>query len=517
MQLLPPSLTFSLRGRRPPEPVPPPAFLRGDALRLATAALWVVVLTLTGFYESVALASQLYEWTDGLLVTSKVVRALHLHWIANLLPALAFSLGWYTFTQRSRRGRPRRPQSSRGRLLQARILGNLVVALCGGTTLHRVWTVWFLCAFDEGFASTAILENLAHENFAYSPRGMEAWLAAYTFCAVAALTLIVIGMESFFLLRELGVDRRPIAVVFTILVAVGLLVPTLGLYGWVGAPLPPVVLAGESWPDGMRSVIRGESLPGDWSDVLTTFDGEGTLRRPRDLRRQPSPYEDPSVCETTVLPIAPILSWLVTLRLSSADAQAPLLERVLEVPASGEEFRLYRRGALVPESHPIEELATWTHPTDWLLVKLDASLAWEEVRQILIHLRDRGVRRISLAVRSIGSWNLPPNENPLLVLDARSSAPLFEVEHRHSGTSVVYVSRWVPPPPEGRPPCEGWDDWNARYSSGNIVSPTTGSLPTAVSVRGKNYPGGYQTLMENIAAAAAAGVREIHVPAAEGR
>ena len=151
-------------------------------------------------------------------------------------------------------------------------------------------------------------------------------------------------------------------------------------------------------------------------------------------------------------------------------------------------------------------------------MKLDASLAWEDVRQILIHLRDRGVRRVSLAVRSIGNWNVLPNETPLLVLKEQSSAPLFEPEYRYSGKTVIHVARWVPPPPplpRKPPPCEGWD-FDEFYRASNILASDTGPPAVALDFMGKWSGFGYQTLMENIVAAAAAGAREIHLPA-EGR
>jgi hypothetical protein len=223
------------------------------------------------------------------------------------------------------------------------------------------------------------------------------------------------------------------------------------------------------------------------------------------LRDQPNPDLD-AICATVLLPYSRLLTATgLSFDLSDDGPEAAGPSLVVEVPARGHPLRIYEADE-EPRVIEWEELTTLRLATDWVILKADTAVKGTSVIRLLRGLRDRGIRRVSLAVLSTGPF--PPPDRPVrLRFDAMEQWPTYEPRARRG---AVYVPRWTPPPGPGwvPPPCE-WDDSEyVRWMEKGFAIPDPGELGGEVAIRSN---GSYQELIRRLGGAAAARVRTVQV------
>ena len=479
----------------------------GEAARLALAGVWVLSLTLFCFYQYLYLAQSAYQYesTDALLAAAVILRGLPHYWWMSFLPSLAFGIAWLGVSRLSWRpglGLLKREE----RNLRVRAISTFSVALLGWILIYKIWVVVPFIGADFGLASPELLAGYLESHVMENSALVREMF--FKIHGVNALLLLVVFLESRQQARSVSHSLARTTGAFTVgFLAIATLIPAANLYSWLRPPSALHVLKLRGWPKGLRTAIEGgERGEADWRFYALSRGSDAEWVTPRMLRWLVA-SDSPEACAVARLPFSPLFTWAIPLALTQEPPVDTTPRLALEIPASGQLVRMYGPSGEQQEI-PIDALGAAHVDADWVIFKADTLLAIRTIRKHLETLRELGVRRISAVVRPVG-WGSPSGVPVRLSWGRDTTALLFEPE-RVPGRSVVYVSRWIPPPGADLPlpQCDPFDARHDRRSQWRLILPGQGTVPAKVSVSGVGI---WQDLLTRLSMASAGGAESIRV------
>jgi hypothetical protein len=478
-----------------------------EPLRLGYAVLWTVVLTWFYLWQLIYLETLQSEYAGTRTAASAMLRSFPFFWTISFFPALAMGMATYGVTLLPWRFRWRHLDPPSNRRVRLQLYSAFSLALLLNLFVYRLWFVIPFIGADTELASPGVLGM-----HGLVDSGMTtATTKLFMFVSVAFAWIVF--SEVWGGIRGLGRPLRPFLTAFSAVLAVGLLSLLAAPYRYLPLQLDDTASEINAWPVDSRGFVLGDinhDAQERWRRVyLETHDDEGNpLPVWRVHRFQGSVG---SACRTVLLPPTTfLLPAGIPINLSGEELEEIGPGWSIEVPASADQIRIFgvdtHQG---PEIRPLSPFPEMPPGAKWVVLKADASLKMETIRDLFAGLRDRGVQRITLAARSVG-WAHLGEAIPLLDLRGQVDSPTFEPEMiPGSRKEVIYVSRWIPPPgAEPQIVCNPEDPYHTNGAELDYSIPARASLPSTMSM---SEHGNYADFILRVGRMIAGGVATIQI------
>lgn len=470
------------------------------AVRLVLASLWVFVLTIWCFR---IYAFFLFHDSSfyGALGAGVVLRGLRWLWFVALLPSLAFGIVWYSLSYISWRG-VFRARPGRRTLERIEVVGAACFAICLWLFIWRITPVPVL--WGIGFA---VAEPIGLLYYGEQIGAKSDWL----FPSIVTLGALGAAVAFGHAWNALTRSRVPHALLVGFVVfalSVGLIVPASGWHRAFADAVPRSLFELPTTSKEARTAFRD----GDAEDLERTLRKYLWTHHPADelisIRGNDMVRSDPKeACGTCQLPVT-VLGTVtgITVRIGGEDPASREPTLVLEIPLSADEARVY----VEPEfaylrTVALEDLTVEEEWGDWLILKIDADVKYDDVDRLLRQLGGQGVRQVTFAAVPWGHA-LPPSAVPRLLLDAEAEVPVFRRESSGCRRNVVVVRKFIPGDTTRR--CFGRGRSDLRRVAENWKIPVANSLPEEIAIVGEKS---FQDFISRLDRVLAGGASTVHV------
>ncbi len=382
--------------------------------------LVVALLTLWLYMQCSFFLGQPIDLEHGMVAASHILRAQPALWYASFFSALTFGLSLYGFGHllSAPTGLARTPGRSLARI-QAQ--GLLVLGLWTYAQTYRLMVMSNMVAPTAASATPPMQRLFVGEPYppGFAPPVLLLALAAGLAAGVAAL-------QVWSILSAFRGSRRALACVIGALLLFGLGIPLAGLLNKVPSAHLDEILALPDTSEEVRALLLEDSEAAQRAvtTYMATHSAAGTQLSQRELRHH-HPDEDWR-CGLCVLPWTRLLAPTgLHLKLSGSAPGDLRPGLVIEVPRGSKIARIYpSEAAPTLRTVALSEAAGAVSGTDWVVLKVDVSVPMVAVRTLLLELRARGAKRVTLGATP-HAGGTPRRNEPLLVFDGPPETPRY--------------------------------------------------------------------------------------------
>ncbi|ANM31725.1 hypothetical protein ABI59_22460 [Acidobacteria bacterium Mor1] len=424
----------------------------------------VGLLTLWTYMQCSFFLGQPMSDEHRLVAASHVIRAQPSLWYASFFSAMTLGLSLYGFGYLLRASARHAPVPGY-RLARMQAQGLLVLGLWTYAQTYRLMVMSHMIAPTGAWATPALQRLMIDEP--YPPNfAPPALLLALSACLAAAVAVL----QLWSILPAFRGSRRTLVLVICALLLPGLGIPLGGQLDKIPSAYWPEFLALPSSSEEVRAMLLedSEAARRAVTTYLTTHSLGGSRVSSRQLRLNSPPESEDldSRCGLCRLPWTRLLAPTgLHLKLTKAPPMDQRPGLVFEVPRDAASARVYPAVAdPALRTVPLAAAANSAGETDWIVLKIDASVPMTVVRSLLIELSTHGVKRVTLAADPRGGESAPANEPLLLFADVPEATP-YALE-------PIRVDGLRPPPGT---PCPHFD----QYSLGTSMwrEPASSPLP----------------------------------------